>query len=118
MLLQTRESQILLDCGINPGSTNPLDAFPRLDIPQFDIDTLDAVVITHAHLDHCGFLPFLFKYGYDGPVYCSDPTSNLMTLLQLDYLDVADKQGFMATYDQKDVRNCVLHTLLLRCVRG
>ena len=114
MLLQTRESQILLDCGINPGSTNPLDAFPRLDIPQFDIDTLDAVVITHAHLDHCGFLPFLFKYGYDGPVYCSDPTSNLMTLLQLDYLDVADKQGFMATYDQKDVRNCVLHTLPLR----
>ncbi|MCK4933275.1 beta-CASP ribonuclease aCPSF1 [Candidatus Bathyarchaeota archaeon] len=114
MLLQTRESQILLDCGINPGSTNPLDAFPRLDIPQFDIDTLDAVVITHAHLDHCGFLPFLFKYGYDGPVYCSDPTSNLMTLLQLDYLDVADKQGFTATYDQKDVRNCVLHTLPLR----
>lgn len=114
ILLQTRESQILLDCGINPGSTNPLDAFPRLDVPQFDIDSLDAVIISHAHLDHCGFLPFLFKYGYDGPVYCSAPTSNLMTLLQLDYLDVANKQGFMAPYDQKDVRECVLHTLPLR----
>lgn len=113
-LLRTRESQILLDCGIHPGSSNPLNAFPRLDIPQFDIDTLDAVVVTHAHLDHCGFLPFLFKYGYDGPVYCSAPTSNLMTLLQLDYLDVADKQGFMAPYDQKDVRSSVLHTLPLR----
>lgn len=114
ILLQTRESQVLLDCGINPGSTNPIEAFPRLDLPQFDIDTLDAVIVSHAHLDHCGFLPFLFKYGYDGPVYCSAPTSNLMTLLQLDYLDVAHKQGYTAPYDQKDVRTCVLHTLPLR----
>ncbi|MCW3981293.1 MAG: beta-CASP ribonuclease aCPSF1 [Candidatus Bathyarchaeota archaeon] len=114
ILLQTRESTVLLDCGINPGSTNPLNAFPRLDVNQFDVNSLDAVVISHAHLDHCGFLPFLFKYGYDGPVYCSAPTSNLMTLLQLDYLDVANKQGFMAPYDQKDVRDCVLHTLPLR----
>jgi KH/beta-lactamase-domain protein len=114
ILLQTRESQVLLDCGINPGSTNPLNAFPRLDVPHFNIDTLDAVIISHAHLDHCGFLPFLFKYGYDGPVYCSAPTSNLMTLLQLDYLDVANKQGFTAPYNQKDVRECVLHTLPLR----
>ena len=86
MLVQTRESHVLLDCGINPGSTNPLEAFPRFDTAQFDLDLLDAVAISHAHLDHCGFLPFLFKYGYDGPVYCSAPTSNLMTLLQLDYL--------------------------------
>jgi len=114
ILVQTRESQVLLDCGINPGSTEPLRAFPRLDAPQFDLDSLDAVVISHAHLDHCGFLPFLFKYGYDGPVYCSAPTSNLMTLLQLDYLDVLGKQGVMAPYDQKDVRETVLHTIPLR----
>lgn len=114
ILVQTRESNVLLDCGINPGSTEPLDAFPRLDAPQFNLDALDAVVISHSHLDHCGFLPFLFKYGYDGPVYCSAPTSNLMTLLQLDYLDVASKQGLMASYDQKDVRESVLHTIPLR----
>lgn len=114
ILVQTRESQVLLDCGINPGSRNPLEAFPRLDAPEFDMDTLDAVVITHSHLDHCGFVPFLFKYGYDGPVYCSAPTSTLMTLLQLDYLDVMSKQGVIAPYDQKDVRETVLHTLPLR----
>ncbi len=114
ILVQTRESTVLLDCGINPGSTNSLNAFPRLDIPQFDLDALDAVVISHAHLDHCGFLPFLFKYGYDWPVYCSAPTSSLMTLLQLDYLDVLNKQGLMSPYDQKDVRNTVLHTVPLR----
>jgi len=114
ILVQTRESQVLLDCGINPGSSNSLLTFPRLDAPQFDLDTLDAVVISHSHLDHCGFLPFLFKYGYDGPVYCSAPTSNLMTLLQLDYLDVASKQGVVPPYDQRDVRQTVLHTIPLR----
>ena len=113
-LIQTRESNTLLDCGINPGSTKPFQAFPRLDAPEFELDSLDAVIISHAHLDHCGLVPFLYKYGYDGPVYCSAPTSNLMTLLQLDYLDVASKQGKMAHYDQKDIRESVLHTVPLR----
>jgi hypothetical protein len=114
ILIQTRESQVLMDCGIHPGSMSPLDAYPRFDAGQFDLDTLDAVVISHAHLDHCGFLPFLFKYGYDGPVYCSAPTLSLMTLLQLDYLDVMSKQGVMPPYGQKDVRESVLHTLPLK----
>ena len=113
-LLQTRESSVLLDCGVNPGSTRPFESFPRLDNPAFEPESLDAVVISHAHLDHCGLVPFLYKYGYDGPVYCSAPTSNMMTLLQLDYLDVAGKQGTTPFYDQKDVRECVLHTLPLR----
>lgn len=114
ILVQTRESNVLLDCGINPGAQNPIDAFPRFDAPQFDLDALDAVVISHAHLDHCALLPFLYKYGYDGPVYCSAPTSSLMTLLQLDYLDVLNKQGGMAPYDQKDVRDVVMHTIPIR----
>ena len=114
ILLQTRESQVLLDCGINPGSSNPMEAFPRLDALPFDLEALDAVVISHAHLDHCGFLPFLYKYGYDGPVYCSIPTLSLMTLLQLDYLDVLAKQGATLPYDQRDIRETVLHTIPLR----
>ncbi len=113
-LLQTRESNVLLDCGTNPGSSRPFESFPRFDNPAFELDSLDAVVISHAHLDHCGLVPFLYKYGYDGPIYCSAPTSNLMTLLQLDYLDVASKQGITPYYDQKDVRECVLHTNPLR----
>jgi KH/beta-lactamase-domain protein len=113
-LVKTRESSVLLDCGIHPGTNRPFESFPRFDSPEFQIDQLDAVVISHAHLDHCGLVPFLYKYGYDGPVYCSAPTSNLMTMLQLDYLDVANKQGVTPFYDQKDVRECVLHTIPLR----
>jgi len=114
LLLQTRDGAVLLDCGINPGSTNPSDTFPRLDVSEFDLGQLDAVVISHAHLDHCGFLPFLYKYGYDGPVYSSEPTVSLMTLLQLDYLDVSSKEGVMPPYDQKDVREAVIHSIPLK----
>ncbi len=114
ILLQTRESNVLIDCGFNPGKTNPINAFPRLDVPQFNLGALDAVIISHAHLDHCAIVPFLLKYGYDGPVYCSAPTSALMTLLQTDYLDVLGKQGRVAPYDKKDVRDTVLHTIPLR----
>src|SRR5947208_663831 len=59
-------------------------------------------------------LPFLYKYGYDGPVYCSEPTQTLMTLHQLDYLDVHSREGEHSPYDQKDVREVVTHTIPLR----
>ena len=114
LLIRTKESNVLIDCGINPGSTNPEEAFPRLDVNEFDLESLDAVIISHAHLDHCGLLPLLFKYGYDGPVYCSEPTQSLMALLQLDYLDVITREGGTPPYDQKDVREAVLHTIPLK----
>ncbi len=111
MLVETEESCVLMDCGISAGADRPLYAFPRIDTDDFDIDKLDAVIISHAHLDHCGFVPFLYKYGYDGPVYCSEPTAVLMTLLQLDYLDIFGKEGGHPPYDQKDVREVVMHTI-------
>jgi KH/beta-lactamase-domain protein len=112
-LLRTPESSILIDCGVNVGKNSTKDMFPRLDALEFSIENLDAVVITHAHLDHCGFLPYLFKFGYEGPVYTTKATSNLMTLLQIDYLDVAKKEGKLLPYNSKDVLNLVLHTIPL-----
>jgi KH/beta-lactamase-domain protein len=114
MLIQAGSSSVLLDSGINPGSQDPTSAYPRFDTDEFDLEKLDAVVISHAHLDHCGILPFLYKYGYDGPVYCSEPTQTLMTLHQLDYLDVHSREGEHSPYDQKDVREVVTHTIPLR----
>ncbi len=111
MLLQTSESSILIDCGVNVGA--PSKAFPRLDMPEFNIDELDAVVISHAHLDHCGMVPFLYKYGYRGPVYMTAPTLNLATLLQLDYLDVAEREGKLRPFREKDVKEAILHTITL-----
>ena len=113
LLLRTRESSVLLDCGINPGTGNPIEAFPRFDAEEFDVNRLDAVVITHAHLDHCGFVPYLFKYGYNGPIYCSQPTASLMVLLQSDYLDVMSKDGRFAPFGSDDVREIIVHTIPL-----
>ncbi len=111
MLVETQESCVLMDCGISAGANQPFYAYPRIDTDEFDIDKLDAVILSHAHLDHVGFVPFLYKYGYDGPVYCSEPTAVLMTLLQLDYLDIFGKEGGHPPYDQKDVREVVMHTI-------
>jgi len=89
----TPETKVMLDCGINPGEMSGLDAYPRLDWFNFDLDDLDAVVISHAHIDHQGFLPTLFKYGYRGPVYCTEPTLPLMILLQTDSVKIANQWG-------------------------
>ncbi len=113
MLLITHESKILLDCGINPGAKSPLNAFPRLDWANIDLGELDAIVLSHAHLDHTGFLPVIFKYGYKGPIYCSEPTLPLMTLIQSDMIKVAKVEGSIPLYTDRDVKEVIKHTITL-----
>ena len=105
LLIETKNTKILLDCGINQASTNPEEAYPLLNFLNFPISDLDAVVISHAHMDHVGFLPFLFKAGYDGPVYMTPPTKELAALLQRDFLNVTKKYlGVDSPYDKKDIQ--------------
>jgi len=111
ILMQTRDSNVLLDCGLNVG--NPNDRFPYFDIPEFSIRDLDAVIVSHAHLDHCGLVPFLYKYGYRGPVYCTLPTRNIATMLQLDFVQICEKEGRATPYSKSDVKSTVLHTIPL-----
>ncbi|MBU6998855.1 MAG: beta-CASP ribonuclease aCPSF1 [Theionarchaea archaeon] len=117
LLLQTPESKILLDCGVNVASDDPNIAYPYLSAPEFKYvltsGDLDAVVISHAHLDHSGFVPFLYKYGYDGPVYCTPPTRDLSTLLQLDYMDISQRENKDVPYSRKEIREVVKHTITL-----
>ena len=113
MLLSTPESKILIDCGINPGARSPMDAFPRLDSLDITLDDLDAVVIGHAHLDHTGFLPTLCKYGYKGPIYCTEPTLPMMNLIQLDAIKVATAQGRTPIYSERDVKQIMKQTITL-----
>jgi hypothetical protein len=112
-IVVTPESKVMLDCGINPGEMSGLDAYPRLDWFNFDFDDLDAVIIGHAHIDHQGFLPALFKYGYKGPVYCTEPTLPLMTLLQMDSVKIANSNGTYLPYEDRDVKEVVKHSITL-----
>ncbi len=111
IIVSTSESKLLLDCGIHPGARNTWNAFPRFDWADIELDELDAIIISHAHLDHTGFLPALFKYGYDGPVYCTEPTLPLMTLLQGDMVKLGQSQGGRVIYDQRDIREVIKHTI-------
>jgi KH/beta-lactamase-domain protein len=110
MLLETRESKIILDCGLNVSAKDPLAATPRFDIAGISMEDIDAVVLSHAHLDHTGFTPALFKYGYRGPVYCTEPTILLMSMLQREYLRHCGSDTF---FSEQDIDNAVTHTITL-----
>ena len=114
MLMTTPDSKILIDCGVNPGANNPNEAFPRLDWANITLDELDAVVIGHAHFDHTGFLPVLLKYGYKGPIYCTEPTLPMMYLIQLDSIKVATAQGKLPLYSERDVFQVMRQATTLR----
>jgi hypothetical protein len=87
---------------------------PYLYVPEvFPLNQIDAVIVTHAHLDHQGLVPLLFKYGYEGPVYCTPPTRDLMVLLQLDYIDVAAKEGKKIPYEAGMISKTLKHTIPL-----
>ncbi len=111
-LLHTKDSKILIDCGVDVSS--PDDGTPYLQAPELmPLDSLDAIVLTHAHLDHCGIVPALYKYGFEGPVYCTPPTRDLAALLQLDYIDVAVGEAREPPYKSKHIREQVKHTIPL-----
>ena len=97
LLLQTPQSKIILDCGIDIASHGK-DKFPFLDVSEFDIKQIDAVIISHAHLDHVGLLPYLYKMGYKGPVYMTPPTRDIAALLSLDFIGVAIIDDFLARF--------------------
>jgi KH/beta-lactamase-domain protein len=108
-ILSTPETRVLIDCGDKPGAE---DEVPYLQAPEANpLNSLDAVVLTHAHLDHSALVPLLFKYGYDGPIYTTEPTRDLMGLLTLDYLDVAAKEGRAPPYESEMIREAIKHTI-------
>ena len=109
----TPETKVMLDCGINPGEALGIDAFPRIDWFPFSLNELDAVILSHAHIDHQGFLPALYRYGYKGPVYCTEPTLPLMTLLQMDSVKIAKANGSYLPYESRDVYEVIKYCIPL-----
>ncbi|UCD20608.1 MAG: beta-CASP ribonuclease aCPSF1 [archaeon] len=112
LLLQTPESKILLDCGIDIAASNS-DKFPILNVPEFDIKELDAIIISHAHLDHSGLVPYLYKLGYKGPCYMTAPTRDIAALLALDFIGVSYKKAESPLFKIADVKTMIKHSIAL-----
>jgi len=124
-LIMTRTSRILVDCGLDVASVNkeePWSGAPYLYVPdvwdtsdpQNPFKYIDAVVLTHAHLDHCGLIPLLYKYNYDGPVYMTEPTRDLAAMLLIDYIKVAQSEGKRVPYESKHIKEMIKHTITLK----
>lgn len=88
--LQTSRAQVLIDFGMFQGFAHHEDQ--NKVPPTLDVGKLDAVLLTHAHLDHTGRLPLLAKADYHGPIYCTEPTISLSSLILRDsaHLQVMD----------------------------
>ncbi len=112
ILLQTPNSRVLLDCGINVAAKGT-ERYPDFNIPEFDIKQLDAVILSHAHVDHSALIPYLYKMGYKGPVYMTTPTRDLSVLLALDTIGVSYKQAEKPLYSSTDIKAMVKHSICL-----
>jgi hypothetical protein len=109
ILVVTHESKIILDFGIKTYKDQDTDLLPRLDIYGIGMNEIDAVIISHAHLDHCGAVPILCKYGYDGPVYCTEPTFPMMVSILQDYVSRSKEP----LYSARDIENLISHVIPL-----
>ena len=90
-LVTTKKHQILLDCGMFQGGKKEeaqnLDPFP------FNPAEIECVILSHAHVDHCGRLPLLVKQGFTGPIYCTDATADLLKVMLPDCAHIQQKEA-------------------------
>ncbi|KKU19329.1 hypothetical protein A3A64_04275 [Candidatus Gottesmanbacteria bacterium RIFCSPLOWO2_01_FULL_48_11] len=104
-LLETAESKVLIDCGLNQGSrvceAENYNPFP------YDPSTINALFITHAHIDHVGRAPRLYKMGFRGDVFSTEPTKEFAEELLRDSQDLLSREAKAAgrdiLYDDKDI---------------
>ena len=117
-LIETKNSKVLIDCGLFQGLKELRDR--NWQAPPFDPTTIDAVVLTHAHTDHVGYLPALVKNGFKGDVHCTRATAELARIiledsaqLQEEEAEWRNKKGLtehhpaLPLYDRNDVRKTI-----------
>lgn len=109
ILVQTKNSNVMMDCGVVPGTGD----LPLMNAPEFDLDKLDALILSHSHIDHGAMLPYLYEKGYKGPLYLTAPTRDTIVLLCLDYIDICQKNGNNPPYSKKSVEKMVKHSITL-----
>jgi metallo-beta-lactamase family protein len=90
-LLECGNSKVLLDCGLHQGRRE--EARLRNAHFPFHPHQIDAVIVSHAHIDHCGNLPTLLRHGFDGPIYCTPPTRDLLRVMLADSAKIQEEDA-------------------------
>ena len=105
ILVETAKTKFLVDCGMFQGSKFAREE--NFDDWQFDPATIDFILLTHAHVDHCGRLPKLSQDGFGGKIYCTPATRDLAEIILLDAAKIiaeeAKRHGNPVLYQVKDV---------------
>jgi metallo-beta-lactamase family protein len=119
-ILRVGGRQLLLDCGMIQGGAEP-QRRNRMPFP-FEASKIDAVVLSHVHIDHCGRLPLLYRRGYRGPVYTNPACAHLLPILLKDSADLMLREAERANRDGREERATPLYELedvegLLRLVK-
>jgi metallo-beta-lactamase family protein len=95
-LVELNGSRLLLDCGLYQGKRK--ESIEKNRSFPFDPKTIDAVILSHAHIDHSGNLPNLIKQGFSGLIYCTTATADLTDIMVRDSGHVQEKQAESASY--------------------
>ena len=90
-LVETDKSKVLVDCGLFQGKKEL--RLKNWDKPEFNPHELDAIVLTHAHIDHTGYLPLVVRHGFKGPIFCTGATKELLNLLLPDSAHLQKEQA-------------------------
>ncbi|MEN6378068.1 MAG: phospholipase D-like domain-containing protein [Methanofastidiosum sp.] len=98
----------ILDCGVKLSGEG---MYP--DLSDVNISAIEAVIISHAHLDHSGYAPRFYSLGYNGPIYFTKPTMDLALLIQKDFIKVQELQGEKVPYYQEDIRKEIARAVAL-----
>ena len=119
-LIDTGDKKILIDCGLFQGLKEL--RLKNWEYPPVDVSAIDSVLLTHGHFDHTGYLPLLVKYGFNGPIYGTNPTLDIAKIILNDSAKIqeqeaarANKEGYSKhspaepLYDLKDVEKTIPH---------
>ncbi|UCH48311.1 MAG: MBL fold metallo-hydrolase [Betaproteobacteria bacterium] len=91
VLVETRSARFLVDCGLFQGGEEA--ARRNRHALDFDVSSLDFVLLTHAHLDHSGLLPRLVLFGFEGAIFCTAATADLLVVMLADAADIQESQA-------------------------
>src|SRR5438552_7781783 len=90
-LVEANGKRLLLDCGLFQGKRS--EARTRNTSFPFEPSTIDAVILSHAHIDHCGNLPNLVRQGFTGPIYCTPATRDLSAVMLADSAKIQEEDA-------------------------